>query len=57
MPRLELLSSLLAVRLGEVVKNEMQIQHWRTIYWSDSLVSLGWIRPPKRFLKYSVFVK
>ena len=44
LPRLELLSSLLAVRLGEVVKNAMQIQHWRTSYWSDSLVSLGWIR-------------
>jgi len=44
LPRLELLSSLLAVRLGEVVKAAMQIHHWKTIYWSDSLVSLGWIR-------------
>jgi hypothetical protein len=35
LPRLELLSSLLAVSLGEAVKNAMQIQHWRTIYWLD----------------------
>jgi hypothetical protein len=44
LPRLELLSSLLAVRLGEVVRKALHIQHWKVNYWSDSLVALGWIR-------------
>ena len=44
LPRLELLSSLLAVRLGEAIKKPLHIQHWKVTYWSDSLVALGWIR-------------
>jgi hypothetical protein len=43
LPRLELLYFGCTFQ-GEVVKISMQIQHWRTIYWSDSLVALGWIR-------------
>jgi hypothetical protein len=44
LPRLELLSSLLAVRLGEAVRKALHIEKWRVTYWSDSLVTLGWIR-------------
>jgi hypothetical protein len=44
LPRLELLSSLLAIRLGEKVRTSLHIEHWKTVYWSDSLVTLGWIR-------------
>ena len=44
LPRLELLSSLLAIRLGEKVRTSLHIESWRTIYWSDSRVTLGWIR-------------
>ena len=44
MPRLELLSSLLAIRLGEAVRKALHIEHWKITYWSDSLVALGWIR-------------
>jgi len=44
LPRLELLSSLLAIRLGEKIRTSLQIESWRTVYWSDSLVTLGWIR-------------
>ncbi len=44
LPRLELLSSLMAVRLGEAVRKALHIQHWKVTYWSDSLVALGWIR-------------
>ncbi|XP_045033919.1 uncharacterized protein LOC123475376 [Daphnia magna] len=44
LPRLELLSSLLAARLGEKLKNFLHIESWRTIFWADSLVALGWIR-------------
>ncbi|XP_057365013.1 uncharacterized protein LOC130685709 [Daphnia carinata] len=44
LPRLELLSSLLAARLGEKLKNFLHIESWRTIFWADSLVALGWLR-------------
>lgn len=44
LPRLELLSSLLAARLGEKIKTFLDIEAWRSIYWSDLLVALGWIR-------------
>ncbi len=44
LPRLELLSSLLAVRLGEAVRKALPNQHLKVNYWSDSLVALGWIR-------------
>jgi hypothetical protein len=40
LPRLELLSSLLAVRLGEAVRKQLHIKHWKVTYWSDSLVAL-----------------
>ncbi|XP_057381572.1 uncharacterized protein LOC130704107 [Daphnia carinata] len=44
LPRLELLGSLLAARLGEKLKNFLHTESWRTIFWTDSLVALGWIR-------------
>jgi hypothetical protein len=44
LPRLELLSCLLAIRLGEPVRKALNIEHWKITYWSDSLVALGWIR-------------
>jgi hypothetical protein len=44
LPRLELLSSLLAVLLGEAVRKALHIEKWKLTYWSDSLVTLGWIR-------------
>ncbi|XP_045027159.1 uncharacterized protein LOC123470673 [Daphnia magna] len=44
LPRLELLSLLLAARLGEKLKNFLHIESWRTIFWADSLVALGWIQ-------------
>ena len=44
LPRLELLSSLLAIRLGEAVRKALHIEQWKITYWSDSLVALGWIR-------------
>ena len=44
LPRLELLSSLLAVRLGESVKNALCDRTFTTTYWSDSKVALGWIK-------------
>ncbi len=33
LPRLELLSSLLAVRLGEAVRKALHIQHWKVTCW------------------------
>jgi hypothetical protein len=44
LPRLELLSSLLAIRLGEKIRTSLHTESWKTIYWTDSLVTLGWIR-------------
>jgi hypothetical protein len=44
LPRLELFSSLLAIRLGEAVRKALHIEHWKITNWSDSLVALGWIR-------------
>ena len=44
LPRVELLSSLLAIRLGEAVRKALHIEHWKITYWSNSLVALGWIR-------------
>ena len=40
LPRLELLSSLLAIRLGEAVRKALHIEQWKITYWSDSLVAL-----------------
>ena len=44
LPRLELLSSLLAVQLGESIKNALCDRTFTTTYWSDSKVALGWIK-------------
>ena len=44
LPRLELLSSLLAVQLGEFIKNALCDRTFTTTYWSDSKVALGWIK-------------
>ncbi|XP_045034376.1 uncharacterized protein LOC123475569 [Daphnia magna] len=44
LPRLELLSSLLATRLGEKIRTSLHTESWKTTYWTDSLVTLGWIR-------------
>jgi hypothetical protein len=44
LPRLELLSSLLAIRLGEKIRTSLHTESWKTTYWTDSLVTLGWIR-------------
>lgn len=55
LPRLELLSSLLAVRLGESIKNAMHGRQWTTTYWSDSKVALGWIKGDS--VRWQTFVK
>ena len=55
LPRLELLSSLLAVKLGEAIKNAMTDRIWTTTYWSDSKVALGWIKGNSS--RWQLFVK
>ena len=55
-PRLELLSSLVASRLTESVKNALNdVKSLDSVtYWSDSMVVLSWIRSPHKEFKQFV---
>lgn len=44
LPRLELLATLLGVRLYKTVKNVREFSEIKTYFWSDSMVALTWIR-------------
>jgi len=42
-PRLELCSAVLAVRLCEKVKASLNLNINRTLFWTDSMIVLGWL--------------
>ena len=49
--RLELQACLIAVRLAEFVKKEMEFKCIKVTFWSDSAVALSWIKMESRLLK------
>ena len=53
-PRLELQSAVMAVRLGDLIKKEHDVVIESTHYWSDSSTVLHWIRSESR--RYHTFV-
>ncbi|XP_062698761.1 uncharacterized protein LOC134284192 [Aedes albopictus] len=53
-PRLELMAAVLGVRLFSFVRDNHSVKINRAIYWSDSEVTLAWIRSEHR--KYRPFV-
>ncbi|MEM7284018.1 MAG: hypothetical protein AAF438_20615, partial [Pseudomonadota bacterium] len=53
-PRLELQAAVLAVRLGQTVKEELDIPGLKLVYWSDSTTVLHFIRNESR--RFQVFV-
>ena len=53
-PRLELQSAVMAVRLGDLIKREHDFDIESTHYWSDSTTVLRWIRSESR--RYHTFV-
>lgn len=42
-PRLELLSCTIGVRLAHSIKTALNLSNLKTVFWSDSMVSLWWI--------------
>ncbi|KAL1255341.1 hypothetical protein QQF64_013402 [Cirrhinus molitorella] len=49
-PRLELSSAVTSVRIGDVLKRELEIEHLQEYYWTDSKVVLGYVNnDAKRF--------
>ena len=53
-PRLELQSAVMAVRLGDLIRKEHDVTIESTHYWSDSSTVLCWIRSESR--RYHTFV-
>jgi hypothetical protein len=55
MPRLELMSALLAARLGDKITKYFPDLQFERYFWSDSEVALRWIiNPESRLLEYAV---
>lgn len=52
-PQLELLSCSLGARLATSVINDLNMQHVRFFYWTDSMTALSWIQ---RDIQWGVFV-
>ena len=55
LPRLELTSCLIGARLASYVKKQMDSPPVAEFYWTDSMVSMGWIRSDAQ--KWGVYVK
>ena len=53
-PRLELQSAVMAVRVGDLIRKEHDVTIESTHYWSDSSTVLCWIRSESR--RYHTFV-
>lgn len=53
-PRLELSAAVVAVRTGDMLKKELEVEFSREMYWTDSKVVLGYISNEAR--RFHVFV-
>jgi hypothetical protein len=54
-PRLELMSALLAARLGKTIKDIYNMLEMDTFYWTDSEIVLKWIvNPNHRLIKFAI---
>ena len=52
-PRLELTAALLSCNIGSLVRTEMEMAHLRETYWTDSMITLGYIlNDTRRFRIY-----
>ena len=51
LPRLELLASLICARLLKFVKSSLLLESPKVYCWTDSMISLGWIKNKKGNLK------
>lgn len=54
-PRLELSAALLGARLVRTVSNALRFSIHKTIFWSDSTITLGWIKTQPKILKAFVY--
>ena len=53
-PRLELSAAALAVKMDSMLRRELELDIGQSVFWSDSMVVLGYIRNP--MLRYHTFV-
>ncbi|XP_028267113.1 uncharacterized protein LOC114439388 isoform X2 [Parambassis ranga] len=53
-PRLELSAAVVAVRVSDLLRNELEIQNLQEFFWTDSTVVLGYINNDAR--RFQVFV-
>ena len=54
MPRLELVAATLSVKMAKFLRKELNIDCLQEIFWSDSKVTLGYIRNKTK--KFKIFV-
>ena len=54
MPRMELVAATLSVKISALLKRELQMNCDKEIFWTDSEVTLGYIR--KESKKFKIFV-
>ena len=54
MPRMELVAATLSVKISALLKRELQMNCDKEIFWTDSEVTLGYIRNESERLKISV---
>ena len=50
-PRLELQAAVMAVRLYKILSAEMRLNVEKTVFMTDSMITLGWIRSSSRQFK------
>ena len=52
-PRLELLSAVLAARMNTAIRKELEMEVDRVVFWTDSMITLNYIRnETRRFQTY-----
>ena len=54
MPRMELVATTLSVKMSALLKRELQMNCDNKIFWTDSEVTLGYIRNMSK--KFKIFV-
>ena len=54
MPRMELVATTLSVKMSALLKRELQMNCDNEIFWTDSEVTLGYIRNMSK--KFKIFV-
>ena len=54
MPRVELVDATLSVKTSPLLKMELQMNYDKEIFWTDSEVTLGYIRNESK--KFKIFV-